>query len=67
MLGRDKRSREKKEWFVGDIIIFGEEGARVNYGMIIVIENQFDLVILKSDDFPKGSLGFHYYASIGAD
>ncbi len=47
MLGRDKRSREKKEWFVGDIIIFGEEGARVNYGMIIVIENQFDLVILK--------------------
>lgn len=65
MLGRDKRSREKKEWFVGDIIIFGEEGARVNYGMIIVIENQFDLVILKSDDFPRGSLGFHYYASIG--
>ncbi len=65
MLGRDKRSREKKEWSVGDIIIFGEEDAKVNYGMIIVIENQFDLVILKSDDFPRGSLGFHYYASIG--
>lgn len=28
-------------------------------------KNQFDLVILKSDDFPRGSLGFHYYTSIG--
>lgn len=65
MLVRNERFKEKKEWAVGDIIIFGEEGTKANYGMIIVIENQFDLVILKSDDFPRGTLGFHYYASIG--
>ncbi len=65
MLVRNERFKEKKEWAVGDIIIFGEEGTKANYGMIIVIENQLDLVILKSDDFPRGTLGFHYYASIG--